>query len=463
MIFGALQWARITDSGCGMKLKNGIDLPISGTPEQKIFAPPPVTRYALRGVRDFIGLKPSMRVSVGDLVKMGQPLFVNRDNADVIYPAPTSGEVVAVERGKRRALESVVIQSDGIDVPYRQSKKITSRASAQDILNFLLNSGHFTAFKTRPYSKVPSPKVPPEAIFITAMDTNPLAVDARVVLREKIRYFQAGVEGIAKLTKGPTFVCVGLGTPLPTFKNKNSIKTQIFEGRHPAGNVGTHIHFLSPVSATKMVWAIGYQDVINIGEWFLDGRYSFDRVVAFAGPCVAQPRLIRTRMGASLKQLVGSEVTESMRIINGSVLSGDGVTNSTAFLGRVATQISVIAAKTDSRTLGWLVPWRDKFSSILNVHLSSFLRSRPQAMDSGLNGSYRAIISVGHLEKLTPLDILPTQLMRSIMVGDTIMANKLGVLELDEEDVALFSYADIGKNDFLAAFRECLTKIEKEG
>ena len=446
-----------------MKLRNGINLPVSGNPVQEIVASSQVKLFALRGVVDFHGLKPSMNVRVGDKVKMGQSLFSHKENTDVVFPSPASGKVVAINRGVRRALESVVIESDGKFTPIKKFTPIDDNTPANIIKSTLVESGHFSAFRTRPFSKIPDPSSTPDAIFINTMDTNPLAVDSSIVFAdEKLNtYFNAGVQIISKLTIGKTFVCKSPKLELDNISNEN-ISVNVFEGAHPAGNTGTHIHFLHPVSSTKTVWSIGYQDVINIGK-LIDGELSFEKFVSLAGPKVVNPKVVKTSMGANVFELLAGNTQGTVRMINGSLLSGDGLSETTGFVGRTATQISVLSATTDSRKVGWLIPWLDKFSSVLNVHISSLYRNRKQDMDTGLNGSFRAIISVGHFEKLTPLDILPAQLMRSIIIGDTDTAQKLGLLEMDEEDIALFAYADIGKNDFLGALRECLAKVEKEG
>ncbi len=331
------------------------------------------------------------------------------------------------------------------------------------IINTLVRSGLFAYIKTRPYDNVPHPSDRPDAIFINTMDTNPLALDETVVLAhgDNAEYLKSGVEVLSKLTDGTTYVTADPNTMLPVFKG--SVQPERFSGPHPAGMVGTHIHFLRPVSASKTVWTIGYQDVINMGRLATTGILSFDRFVSVAGPEADTPAFVHTTVGADISGIANPKGRNDIRIINGSILTGDAVTPPTAFLGRTTTQISVMSDRTHSRALGWVIPWFDKFSSVLNVHLSAFNRKKLQYFDPALNGSYRALIPVGHLEQLTPLDILPSQLMRYVLIGDTDTAQKLGLLELSEEDIALFAYADIGKNDFLGAFRECLAKVEKEG
>lgn len=445
------------------RLKKGIDLPVMGFVTEKSITDYTPELYAMRGAVDVHGLKPAMHIKVGDEVKVGQPIYTNKSNMAVPFVAPVSGQVVDIQRGHRRALQSVVIKSDGKNTPIQNFKPIAFETNVDDIINTLVTTGLFTYIRTRPYDNVPNPSDRPDAIFINTMDTNPLALDSEVVIAygDNKKYLQAGVQLLSILTDGKTFVTAGDGVLLPEFSDH--IQVERFSGPHPAGNVGTHIHFLRPVSATKTVWTIGYQDAINIGRFALTGQLLFDRFVAVAGPEADTPAYVKTKVGASLCGLANPNGRSDLRVINGSILTGDAVTKQTAFLGRTTTQVSVMSDHTESRALGWVIPWFDKFSSVLNVHLSAFNRKKPQYFDPALNGSYRALIPVGHLEELTPLDILPSQLMRYVLIGDTDTAQKLGLLELIEEDIALFAYADIGKNDFLGAFRECLAKVEKEG
>ena len=445
------------------RLKKGIDLPVMGLVNDKTIKSYTPSLYAVRGAVDVHGLKPAMQVKVGDQVKVGQAIYVNKSNLNVPFVAPVSGKVVEIHRGARRALQSVVIESDDKNTPVKAFSPIDIGANAETIVDVLVESGLFAYLKTRPYDNVPNPADLPDAIFINTMDTNPLALDETVVLADgdNVRYLQAGAHILSKLTEGATYVTAHPDTILPKFGR--AVKSVRFSGPHPAGMVGTHIHFLRPVSANKTVWTIGYQDAINIGRLAVTGVLSFDRYVSVAGPEADAPAFIKTKVGASMCGVANPNGRTDLRVINGSILTGDAVHTQTAFLGRTTTQISVMSDHTECRALGWVIPWFDKFSSVLNVHFSAFNRKKLQYFDPALNGSYRALIPVGHLEELTPLDILPSQLMRYVLIGDTDMAQKLGLLELSEEDIALFAYADIGKNDFLGALRACLTKVEKEG
>jgi Na+-transporting NADH:ubiquinone oxidoreductase subunit A len=447
------------------KLKKGFNIPITGAPEQLIQPGPAITTVALIG-GDYIDLIPSVLVNEGDRVKLGQPLFTDKKTAGVRYTAPGSGVVTAIHRGAKRVLQSVVIRLEGDEEEtfnrYGQQQLI--QLSAAQVQENLLASGLWTALRTRPYSKVPAPDSKPHSIFVTAMDTNPLALQPEVVINEYHEDFANGLSVIAQLTEGPVFVCKSPETTILTPPSER-LKIAEFSGPHPAGLVGTHIHFLDPVSATKTVWHLNYQDVIAIGKLFTTGRLWVERIIALGGPPVLKPRLLRTRLGANTNDLLLGELQDvECRAISGSVLSGRRAAGWASYLGRYHTQLSVLAEGREREFFGWIMPGKNKFS-ILNVFLSSLSRAtRKFALTTTQNGSPRAMVPVGNnYEQVMPLDILPTQLLRSLLVGDTEMAQSLGCLELDEEDLALCSFVCVGKYDYGPVLRKNLTQIEKEG
>jgi Na+-transporting NADH:ubiquinone oxidoreductase subunit A len=291
-----------------------------------------------------------------------------------------------------------------------------------------------------------------------------LALQPEVVINEYHEDFANGLSVIAQLTEGPVFVCKSPETTILTPPSER-LKIAEFSGPHPAGLVGTHIHFLDPVSATKTVWYLNYQDVIAIGKLFTTGRLWVERIIALGGPPVLKPRLLRTRLGANTNDLLLGELQDvECRAISGSVLSGRRAAGWASYLGRYHTQLSVLAEGREREFFGWIMPGKNKFS-ILNVFLSSLSRAtRKFALTTTQNGSPRAMVPVGNnYEQVMPLDILPTQLLRSLLVGDTEMAQSLGCLELDEEDLALCSFVCVGKYDYGPVLRKNLTQIEKEG
>jgi Na+-transporting NADH:ubiquinone oxidoreductase subunit A len=295
------------------------------------------------------------------------------------------------------------------------------------------------------------------------MDSNPLAVRADVVINGHGSDFLQGLTVISKLTPGKVYVCKYPDADIPT-SDVASMEVVEFAGPHPVGLPGTHIHFIDPVSATKSVWYLNYQDVIAIGKLFTTGKLWVERVISLAGPSVVRPRLLRTRLGANTEELVRGELRPGeARVISGSVLSGHRAAGWARFLGRYHTQLSVIPEERERHFLGWIHPGPDRFSA-LNVFVSSFFRGRKAfPLTTSQQGSPRAMVPIGSYSAVMPLDILPTQLLRSLMVGDTDKAQGLGCLELDEEDLALCTYVCPSKYEYGTVLRRALTQIEKEG
>jgi len=444
-------------------IKKGLDLPVNGKPSQKVTLSHPVTQVAVVGV-DYVGMKPTMAVQAGDRVKLGQELFRDKKTPGVIFTAPGAGVVSAVNRGEKRVLQSVVIDLDGDEAVSFDQCSLEEIASLdpEKIRENLINSGMWTAFRTRPFSKVPAIDSTPHSIFVTAMDTDPFGADAAVVLDEHVDSFKAGLSLLTKLTEGRVYVCKGRDSNIPT-SNDDQIYVAEFEGGHPAGLAGTHIHFLDPVDAEKTVWSVSYQDVVAMAKLFETGRLFTERVVGFGGAPLIMPRLLKTRLGAKLSELTEGEIRPGeVRVISGSVLCGRTAEGPFDFLGRYHRQVSVLSSEVKRDFLGWLKPGGDRFS-VKRVYQSA---ANPKAtfdfsVDTG--GSKRAMVPVGSYEKVMPLDIQPTFLLRNLIVGDTDVAQQLGALELDEEDLGLCTFVCPGKYDYGTILRQNLTLIEKEG
>ncbi len=444
-----------------INIKRGLDLPITGSPEQRIEDARPVRSVAVVGF-DYHGMKPTMEVQAGDRVQAGQILFSDKKTPGVIYTAPASGVVSAVNRGEKRVLQSVVIDVEGDDAVDFGSHSADSLEGLdpQAVRDKLIQSGLWTALRTRPYSKVPAVDAVPSSIFVTAIDTHPLAADPAVVLQTCAADFENGLKVLARLAR--IWLCVANGASIPG-SNINGVRTESFAGPHPAGLPGTHIHMLDPVSETRQAWHINYQDVVAVGRLFTSGRLSNERIVALGGPQVERPRLLRTVLGANLEELVAGEMLPgNNRIISGSVLGGRLARGAAMFLGRYHLQVSVLREGTEREVLHYLRAGVNKHS-ILNIFISKLIPSKLFDYTTSTNGSPRAMIPVGNYEEIMPLDILPTQLLRALIVGDTEVAQKLGCLELDEEDLALCSYVCAGKYEYGPILRDNLTRIEVEG
>ncbi len=442
-----------------IKIKQGLELPISGSPQPGIENAAEVQSVAVVGP-DYIGMKPTMAVAVGDKVRLGDLLFTDKKTPGVRYTAPAAGVVSAVQRGEKRVLQSVVIDVQGdeaVTFDHVSADKLSS-LGREKIASTLVESGLWTALRTRPFSKVPALGTTPRSIFVTAMDTNPLAIDPQVAIAEQREAFEQGLTILGQLTDGAVYLCKAPGADIPA----GSASVKEFGGPHPAGLAGTHIHFIDPVGAERTVWSIGYQDAIAFGKLFTTGKLWTQRVISLAGPQVEKPRLVRTRLGANLAELTaGSLKSGENRIISGSVFGGRTASTGFGFLGRYHNQVSVLEEGRDRPFLHYFRAGFDRHS-VMPTYISG-LMNKLFPFTTTSNGSMRAMVPVGAYEKVMPLDVLPTQLLRSLIVGDIEVAGQLGALELDEEDLALCTYVCPGKYEFGPILRDNLTRIEKEG
>lgn len=451
-----------------VRIRNGLDIPISGAPDQSVVHPgPTVRRVALNGL-DYPGLKPRLLVTPGSKVELGQALFVDKRDPVVQYNSPGKGTVVDVHRGARRVLQSVVVELDQPESPAEPVFEALSEdrlrgCEREHITGRLHQSGLWTAFRTRPFSQVPVHDSVPRSIFVTAIDTRPLAADPSVIVRGHEDAFVAGLRAVSRLTEGPVYLCTGPGWNIP-FNGVERVQQVEFSGPHPAGLAGTHIHHLDPVAADRTVWTVDHQDVTAIGRLFADGTIDTGRVISLAGDCVLKPRLISTRLGASADELTREQVDrpQTCRVISGSVLTGRHAIGGNAYLGRYHTQLSVIRENGDERALGWFGLFRNQYTASW-TWLRKTGHRRTHAFDTAQHGRFSGMVPTRAFDKIVPLDILPSPLFRALLVGDTDQSQALGCLELDEEDVALCSFVCPAKQDYGAALRDNLTRIEKEG
>jgi Na+-transporting NADH:ubiquinone oxidoreductase subunit A len=454
-------------------IKKGLDLPIAGEPEQTI---EPASAPGRVGIiaEDYVGMRPTMRVAPGDAVKRGQILFEDKKNPGVVFTAPGAGTLVAVNRGARRALQSVTIDlneaeragepgQDDLQPFASYTGKTLLSLTRDEIQALLIESGLWTALRTRPFSRVPAPGTEPHSIFVTAMDTNPLAPSVDAVMKGKEEDFETGLMCVVKLTEGATYLCKARNSSVPANPN-TGVLVEEFEGIHPAGTAGLHIHLLDPAHREKTVWYLGYQDVIAIGRLFSKGVLDVARTIALAGPLVNRPRLLETRLGAATTDLVAGELGEGdARVVSGSVLSGRAAVGDVhGYLGRYHNQISVLREGRDRHFLGWLSPGANTFS-ITNLFISRLMGGKRFNFTTNQNGGKRAMVPMGSYERVMPLDVMPTFLLRALVSGDLEQAEQLGCLELDEEDLALCSFVCPSKYDYGPILRERLTEIEREG
>ena len=455
-------------------IRRGLKLPLAGEPSGALEDARPPRHVALLAA-DHVGLRPTMRVSAGDTVARGQLLFEDKTMPGVRYTAPAAGTVRAINRGARRALQSVVIEQSRAEREGREPETADFRSwsgrhpsglTEAEVRDLLLESGQWTALRSRPYGRVADPAARPRSIFVTAVDTNPLAPDVAAVVAGQEDAFEGGLAALARLTAGPVYVCTGPDQRVRAPASAgNQIRHEVFDGVHPAGTVGLHVHLLDPVDRRKVVWHVGAQDVIATGRLFASGVLDVARTVALGGPPVVRPRLLRTRLGAATGALVDGEVEAGAehRIVSGSVLSGRAATGDAhGYLGRYHQQVSVLAEGRGREFLGWLGPGFGTFSTI-PTFASALLPGRRFRMTTSTHGSPRAIVPLGMYERVMPMDLLPTLLLRALVMHDVERAEELGCLELDEEDVALCTFVDPGKTDFGPYLRRVLETLRAEG
>ena len=436
---------------------------------------------------DYHGMRPTLLVGVGDQVKIGQPVMSDKKTEGVVFTSPAAGTVRAINRGEKRKFLSMIIDVDGKDEVTFPTFSNLQALGHDAVRDNLLQSGMWPSFRTRPYSKSPVPGSVPRSIFVNAMDTNPLSAEPELIIDRHREHFVSGLSVITNLLResesaesgseseneseeavdknppvaGKVFVCAKNNSHIPGVEI-DGVELEEFKGPHPAGLPGTHIHTLDPVNENKVVWTIGYQDVIAIGHLFTTGRLMVERTISLAGPLVKKPRLITTQLGACLDDIVAGELnSDNARVISGSVLCGRKSEEFVNYLGRYHNQVSAIEEGTHREFLGWQKPGVDKFT-VTRLYAGSML-NKTFDMTSNLNGGHRSMVPIGTYERVMPLDILPTQLLRALLSGDTETAQALGCLELDEEDLALCTFVCPGKYDYGSTLRENLTVIEKEG
>ncbi len=446
-----------------IKIKKGLDIPIKGEPEKTIEDGAEIKTVAAVAT-DVSGIRPRMAVQVGDKVRLGQVLYHDKRNPEVPFTAPGAGEVIAINRGARRALQSVVIRLAGDDAESFKSWDASQLETldSQEVRGNLIASGLWTTLRTRPFSRIPTPGATPAAIFVTAIDTNPLAIDPAFFIARDPAAFDNGLKVLSRIAACPIYLCTapdsGIDCPHP-----EQFHHVEFEGPHPAGLVGTHIHFVMPAGKTRTVWHVGYQHVMAIGRLFTTGRLPTERMITLCGPMALRPRVLRTRIGASTVDLLKGETAPgNLRVISGSALGGHRAAGPLAYLGRYQTQLTLLEEDRSREFLAWMLPGTNRYSQT-RAFAGHLLHRDKFSLTSTQNGSPRAMVSTGAFESIMPLDILATPLLKALLVEDTDRAQELGCLELAEEDLALCSFVCNGKHDYGAYLRMNLNEIEVNG
>ncbi len=446
-----------------IKLKKGFDINLEGKAEKKIAELPLPETFAIKPT-DFVGIvQTKLNVKEGDTVKAGSPLMHDKAFEDILYTSPVSGEVAEVVRGPKRKILEIRILADkeiSFEKFTQYSESDIAGISKEDAVAQMSKSGVWPNVLQRPFGTVANPKDTPKAVFISAFDTHPLAPDMGFILSGQERYFQAGIDILSKFASVHVNID-GTGDNADMFKNAKNATVNNFSGPHPAGNVGVQIHHLSPINKGEVAWTVHPYGVAQIGKVFLEGKYDASKIVALAGSEVKAPQYFKTYTGGAINKLVDGTVNEGhLRFISGNVLTGEHI-NSNGYLGFYHNQLSVIPEGDYYEMFGWILPTTNKLSFHRAFGLLSFLNpNKEYKLDTNTRGQERAFVQTGTFEKVTPMDILPTYLLKAIMAEDYDEIEGLGIYEVIEEDLALCEFVDVSKHDVQAILREGLTLIK---
>ena len=436
-----------------IKTKKGLNLPISGNPSTEVDSSTAINSIAVLG-SNYVGLKPTMMVDEGDAVLSGQKLFENKRNLGTFVTAPSSGIVKSINRGDKRKFLSVIIETDNtldaikFDIDHYSNS-----------IDFLIDTGALSYFRSRPYNRMPELNTLPSAIFINACDTNPLSIDPHELIKLDQDLFNKGLHFIKSINSNIKTFC--------SYQNSNfdksikDVRYSQFSGPHPAGLVGTHIHFLHPVGQNRSVWTISWQEVISLGHLLENKTLRSEKFISIGGPNANDPKILKIKYGSNLLELTAGKILQNSRIISGSVLNGhtgEGVMN---YLGAFDNQVSVLPDESNDILFNWVMPGL-KLHSKLPVFLSSWIKPKEFKFNVSMNGGNRAIVPVASYQEIMPLNILTTQLLKSLVTFDIELGEKLGVLELAPEDLALASYVCPSKYDYQSILDSNLEKMYEE-
>ncbi|MEI6139103.1 MAG: Na(+)-translocating NADH-quinone reductase subunit A [Mariniphaga sp.] len=444
-----------------IKLKKGLDIPIKGEPAYNLeYVTKPET-FAIKP-SDFLGLIPKLHVKVGDKVKAGTTLFVDKYSPEIQYVSSTSGEVVAVNRGERRKILEVVIKDDRENLSEDFLQANPKDLCADEIKVELLKSGLWPSIKSRPYGVVAKPDDQPKAIFISCFDSSPLAPNYDFVFKDEAKAWQTGIDALKKLTSGNIHLGLSLKKENKIFKQTEGVEISYFDGPHPAGNVGIQIHAISPLNKGEIVWTLQPHAVVMIGRLFLTGKYDSSRIIALVGSEVKEPKYYHFWLGGCLCGLLKGKLSkQKVRVINGNVLTGT-TSGSEDFLGFYDTMVTVIPEGNYYEMFGWALPGFGKYSPSRTFF--SWLRfgKKKYILDSNTHGEERAFVLSDEYDKVLPMDILPVYLLKAILVNDIDAMEQLGIYEVIEEDFALCEYICTSKINVQSILRKGINSMIKE-
>lgn len=443
-----------------IKIKRGLDIKLAGKATREL-STVVISEYALKPT-DFIGVYPKMFVKVGDKVKAGTPVFYDKNRENIQFTSPVSGTIKDIIRGEKRVLLDIIIESDGQNASEDFGTESIASLTKESVSSKLLKSGAWAFIKQRPYGIIANPNDTPKAIFISAFDSAPLAPDMDFVVEGKNAEFQAGIDALAKLCPGKIHLNIKANqTKSPVFLNAKNVTINTFDGPHPAGNIGVQINKISPINKGDIYWTVDPQDLIIIGRLFLTGKYNAEKIIALAGSQVKKPCYYKVLVGANIENIVKGTIVEGEnRFISGNVLTGNKI-DSNGYLSFYHNMLTVIPEGKYHSFFGWLFPRANKHT-FHKTGYSWLMPNKEYVSDTNMNGGERAFVMTGEMDKVFPMDILPMQLLKAIIVGDIDQMEQLGIYEVDEEDFALCEYISTSKIEMQSIVRQGLDLIRKE-
>ncbi|MEQ8323527.1 MAG: Na(+)-translocating NADH-quinone reductase subunit A [Vicingaceae bacterium] len=444
-----------------VKIRRGANINLKGSADKIISDAPAEETYALKP-GDFPNVVPKLLVKEGAEVKAGSPLFYDKNNEQIVFTSPVSGEVAEVRRGAKRKILEIIILADK-EISFEDfGNEALDKLDRDSVVKKLLTSGVWPFIRQRPFDVIADPSVTPKSIFISGFNSAPLGEDYDFILHRQDAQFQAGLNVLAKLTDGKVHLNInGSIKADDAFLNAKNVQINKFYGPHPAGNVGIQIHHIDPINKGETVWVVNPQDVTIIGKLFSEGKYDVSRSIALCGSMVRTPKYFKTRMGSSVKNLLENLLNDGeKRVISGNVLTGTKIEEG-GYLGFYDHEITVIPEGGNDQFMGWLTPGFDKFS-LSKTFFSWMMPGKEYELSTNMNGEERAFVVSGEYEKVIPMDIYPVHLIKAILIEDIELMENLGIYEVAPEDFALAEYACTSKINAQEIIREGLDLVKKE-
>ena len=443
-----------------IKIKKGLDIQLNGKSTEKIVETQLSETYAIKPT-DFKNLTPKKSLKVGGKVKAGTPLFFNKYQPEIKFTSPVSGELIEIKRGERRRILEFIVKVDQ-KIEYETFKQASANElEKEEIIENLLKSGLWTTIIQRPYGIIANPKDSPKSIYISTFESAPLSPNYNFTLKNEIDNFQEGVNILSKLTDGQVNVNIDADISDNIFANIQNANINKFTGKHPKGNVGIQIHKLTPINKGDIVWTVNPQDVVFIGKLFKTGKLDLSKIIAVAGSEVKEAQYYKIITGANIKNIIKDNLkTDNVRFICGNVLTGTKI-EKTGYLSFYQNSLTIIPEGNHYEMFGWIMPGLKKFS-VSRSFLSWLTPKKKYNPHTNLQGGKRAFVLTGEYEKVLPMDILPMQLIKAILVNDIDLMEKLGIYEIIEEDFALCEFVDVSKTDIQEIISQGINSMIKE-